>query len=252
MTGRPQASDSTGAMPKSSSAGSTQRPRGTIRIAQRSVRQRAEELDARAGGRPQPGFIRARADDLQPRARFRRRSNRHVDPLVRHESRDDEERPVRRARPVDREKLRIDRRMDDRRRTIIVPRDPPRNVRGVRDEAIDAGGGLSIPAREPPRHAPRRRARQPAEPFGSEIRLELIPDVPHWRVTVADVPRAAGRHDGLDRAMARREDEVHVVEIEELDSGGIEREIVTIPAAGIRKALHEGRADRTSLDERGH
>ena len=78
--------------------------------------------------------------------------------------------------------------MEDRRATIIVPRDPPGNVMRVGDEAVRRGARWRDPI-APARPAPAAPAALAARPdaLRAEVRVELIPGIPHRRVAVADV-----------------------------------------------------------------
>ena len=64
--------------------------------------------------------------------------------------------------------------------------------------------------------------------FRAEIRVELVPRVPHRRVAVADVDAPRPDDDRLRGAVAAADDEVVSVEVEQLDGGGKERQVVAV------------------------
>ena len=89
-----------------------------------------------------------------------------------------------------------------------------------------------------------------AEPFRSEIGIELIPGIPHRRQAVADMSGRGRVDDRLHRAVAHAEHEIEPVEIELLDRHRKERQVVAVDAAATWQALDERGVDPPALDGR--
>ena len=67
-----------------------------------------------------------------------------------------------------------------------------------------------------------------------------------WQV--ADVDCAGVDADAFNRAAVGRQDEVEAAQIEALGGGGVERQGVTVEAAGKRKPLEEGGVQRAMAE----
>src|SRR5437016_14043261 len=97
--------------------------------------------------------------------------------------------------------------------------------------AVRAVRRIAIPSRHPRHHAAHRGTRHAADAFGAEVLVELVPRIPHRREAVAEVRHAAGAHDRFHRAVAHADDGVEAIEIELLDGGWEDRQILAVVAA---------------------
>ena len=150
------------------------------------------------------------------------------------------------------EEVCIDRRVQDCCLTIIVPRDSTGNVLRVGQIRVDAMRRIAIPAREPGHHVTRQGTRESAEALGPEVGVELIPRIPHRRMAVAEVHRAAGLDHGFGSAVTRRHDQVGAIEIELLDHGREQRQVLPISPDRLGQPLDQRRVNRTRLDQGGN
>ncbi len=209
----------------------------------------SQEFDVWAGHRAQPCFLWPASDHLERDAGQLARADRHVEPLVGHHRRHDQE-VFGTPGGVGLVKVCIDRGIHDARLTIIVSADSAGNISGVGHEAVHTVGGGGVPARQA-RQDGAKEARPDLAYLGrSEIGIELIPRVPHRRVAVAHVPGTPRDHDRLGGAVTRADDEIESVEVELLDRGREERQILAVVASGRRQPLDE-RPDDPSLLECG-
>ena len=130
------------------------------------------------------------------------------------------------------------------------PFDAPGDEAAVRDERAGPRSGAHVPAAKPRRESVRRGARERARPALAEVDLELVPDVPHRRVHVADVAHAGPGLCALGDGVAGGDDEVVGTQIEGLDGGRKERQVVAVAGAREGKALQEAGRDAMALDDR--
>src|SRR5215470_20107540 len=120
---------------------------------------------------------------------------------------------------------RVDGRVDHCRIPIIVSPDPTRNVMRYRDIAVCAARGVTVPSRHPRHDTTHHRTRCPAHSLRSEIGIELVPRVTHWRKAIAKMPRAAWPDDRFGAAVAHADDEIETVEVELLDGRRKQRQV---------------------------
>ena len=157
-----------------------------------------------------------RADDLQGHAGHPAGVDGHVDPFVGHQRRHDQAVPARTSRSPD-GRSRCPR-AGTRRPTgdysigrscwQRIEKSPHSGPAGVRLRHPNDPGGPSTG---------RMTMTQGAQPRRAEVRVELIPGIPHRGEAVAEVPRPAGAARRLHRAVARRNHQVEAVQVELLD-----------------------------------
>ena len=124
-TGVPQASASSGTMPKSSSPGSGRRPRSAVQLAQLLVVGSAGEADRLTGARPEAGTPPGRTRRSSGATRARLAAWMASSMRLYGASAETTRKPCRDGRAAGRVELRVDRRVDDRGRLASVePRDP--------------------------------------------------------------------------------------------------------------------------------
>jgi hypothetical protein len=133
--------------------------------------------------------------------------------------------------------------MQHRRFAIIVPRDPAGNVMRVREIAIDAVRRRAIPSGDRRQRQPREQIAGTAETLAAEVRVELVPRVSHRRVAVAEMPSSSGSHNRLRRAVAGRNDEVRVIQVEQLDRRRKQRKHLAVAPGRSRQPLQRRRPD---------
>ena len=139
-----------------------------------------------------------------------------------------------RGRAAHGEELRVDGWIDDVGRPIIVSVDPPRNMLGNSDIAV---GPTDVPAREPAHRHPVDLAPDPPDPRAAEVRVELVPGIPHRCEAVAEVARPAHGDDRLRGAVARAHQHIVAVQIELLDRDRKQRQIVPVDRTRQRETL---------------
>ena len=192
-------------------AGKEHGRRASILVVYGLVGQRAEKLHvgSRARGEiHQRAALGSVADDAKWHVGEMAGLDGHVDALIRNESRHNQQRVFASDRVIRDEKARIDGRIDDVGVTIIVPTDPAGNVLRDGDIVVDPAGRGGIPARQRVEHGLQGPVFQGPDPPFAEVRVELVPRIPHRRKAVTQVPRPACLDDGLRGTVAGADDEV--------------------------------------------
>src|SRR5262249_52183501 len=124
---------------------------------------------------------------------------------------------------------------------IIVSAYSARNIMRDSDIAVNAIRSVAVPTRHPRHHRPHHRRGGAPDALRTEVRVELIPRIPHRREAVAHVPDAARVHDRFRAAMTDADDDVEAIEGELLDGGGEQREAMAIEPLHHRQPPDERR-----------
>src|SRR3954468_19097205 len=95
-----------------------------------------------------------------------------------------------------------------------------------------------------------KAAARAAQPSWTEIRVELIPRIPHRREAVTEMA-CLGSDDRLGRAVAGADDQVVAIKIEPLNRRWEREQVVTIRPPHGRQPLDDGRVDGMLLDDGG-
>ena len=135
--------------------------------------------------------------------------------------------------------------------TIIVQRDPPRNILRDSEIAVHPALGGAVPTSQARQHRPQQRARHLADTVRAEIGVELIPGVAHGREAIAEMPRASGDHHRFRRAVTGADDEVVGIQVELLNGHGEKRQVLPIELAGEGQPVNRRLRDQASFNDRG-
>src|SRR6185436_8661293 len=204
-----------------------------IEIADFFVGAPADELDAVTSEALEVGALRPVANHRESEARLARGHHRQIHAFVRYERGHHQKLGLwldRHSRPG-RVELSVDRRIHKGRLTIIVKRDPPRNILRDSEIAVYSAFRGAVPPRQSREHRSQQRVAKFTDAIRSEIRVELIPGVAHRGQAITEVARPPGHDDRFGRAVAGADDEVVAVEVELLDGDREERKVLAIEAA---------------------
>ncbi len=220
--------------------------RGAVQVAQHLVVGSVEESDRLTGPLREAGALGPEPRDREGQPAGVRGVDGVVEALVRGERRHDEEaapgRPGRRRRV----ELRVHGRKHDGSLASPQPGDAASHVLRIREKGVHARHGRAVPrAKRGPREARRRPGRRGAV---AEVVVELVVQIPHGRVAVAEVEGARRLLRVLGDAVGGRDHEVEPREVPGLGRDEEEGEQLPVVRARRDELLEERRPDFRGLD----
>src|SRR5262249_54745401 len=157
-------------------AGKEQSLAATQMIADDLVRLPAEEMDVWSGLFAQTALVLAGADNHQRSIQASAGGNGQIEPFVRGERRHGQVEVLSRHRGGA-IKLRIDRRIDDRARSLIAFVDAGLDRTADGNEMTDRRSGAPVPVAQQSEEALRRRGLEASESAGTEIGFAQVPGI---------------------------------------------------------------------------
>src|SRR2546422_11142677 len=117
---------------------------------------------------------------------------------------------------------------------------------------MDSITGGHIPFLKTFAHESHSRPCQPSSLPLAEVRLILVPDVPHGGIDVGEVVGPLGNAHPFGHTMTRAEDQVVAGQIERFDRKWKDWQVIPIVGCRKRQSLNETRSNRMLLYDMGN